>query len=69
MCLTNEGNHIYIHTHTSVELTFVCQELERESTIAGHFPPNSRVTGVRCLAAADITSRPTRALPRISFNI
>lgn len=34
-----------------------------ESTTAGHFPPSSRVTGVRCFAAAAITMRPTLALP------
>jgi hypothetical protein len=34
-----------------------------ESTTAGHFPPSSRITGVRCFAAAAITMRPTLALP------
>lgn len=34
-----------------------------ESTTAGHFPPSSRITGVRCFAAADMTMRPTLALP------
>ena len=34
-----------------------------ESTTAGHFPPSSRITGVRCFAAAAITIRPTLALP------
>lgn len=43
--------------------TCVSHEEERESTIAGHFPPNSKVTGVRCFAAADITICPTLALP------
>lgn len=45
--------------------TFLSQELERESTIAGHFPPSSRVTGVRCFAAAVITILPTLALPTV----
>lgn len=34
-----------------------------ESITAGHFPPSSRVTGVRCFAAAAITMRATFALP------
>ena len=33
------------------------------STIQGLLPPNSRVTGVRCLAAWLITSFPTAWLP------
>lgn len=37
--------------------------LLKVSRIAGHFPPSSRVTGVKCLAAADITMLPTRGLP------
>lgn len=37
-----------------------------ESTIAGHFPPSSRATGVRCFAAAAITMRPTFPLPAVS---
>ena len=45
--------------------TSLSQEEERESISAGHFPPNSKVTGVRCTAAADITIRPTLALPSI----
>lgn len=36
---------------------------ERESRMVGHFPPSSRVTGVKCFAAADMTMRPTRGLP------
>ncbi len=31
--------------------------------MAGHLPPSSSVTGVRCFAAAAITTRPTRELP------
>lgn len=31
--------------------------------MAGHFPPNSRVTGVKYFAAADIIMLPTRGLP------
>lgn len=42
--------------------TLTCK-LEFESTTAGHFPPSSRVTGVRCIAAAAITMRPTLAPP------
>lgn len=34
-----------------------------ESTTTGHFPPSSKVTGVRCFAAAAITMRPTLGLP------
>lgn len=45
------------------QFTFKSQELERESKTAGHFPPNSKVTGVRFLAAAVITIRATGALP------
>jgi hypothetical protein len=41
------------------------KEDESESTSAGHFPPNSKVTGVRCSTAAVITIFPTRALPKI----
>jgi hypothetical protein len=41
------------------------KEDESESTNAGHFPPNSKVTGVRCSTAAVITIFPTRALPKI----
>lgn len=37
--------------------------LERVSRMVGHFPPSSRVTGVRCVAAADMTMRPTLGLP------
>lgn len=47
--------------------TCMSKEDERESTTAGHFPPNSRVTGVKCFTAADITILPTRALPAIGF--
>lgn len=39
-----------------------------ESTTAGHFPPSSRITGVRCFAAAAITMRPTLALPAENSN-
>lgn len=31
--------------------------------MAGHFPPSSKVTGVRCFTAAVITIRPIRELP------
>lgn len=31
--------------------------------MTGHFPPSSRVTGVKCFAAADMIMRPTRGLP------
>ncbi|WVZ22062.1 hypothetical protein V8G54_000606 [Vigna mungo] len=37
--------------------------LGRESSMAGHFPPNSRVTGVKFFAAADMTMLPTLGLP------
>lgn len=37
--------------------------LGRESSMAGHFPPNSRVTGVKFFAAADMTTLATRGLP------
>ena len=33
------------------------------SIIAGDFPPNSNVTGVRCFAAADITILATEPFP------
>ena len=33
------------------------------ATITGDFPPSSRVTGVRCSAAAAMTARPTAGLP------
>lgn len=46
-----------------MESTLLSRELEKESTTAGHFPPNSKVTGVKCCAAADITILPTRVLP------
>lgn len=48
---------------TYIEITLVSLELEKESTTAGHFPPNSKVTGVKCCAAADITTLPTLVLP------
>jgi len=35
-----------------------------ESTTTGDFPPSSSTTGVRCFAAAAITIRPTRPLPK-----
>ena len=38
-------------------------KLISESTTAGDFPPSSSTTGVRCLAAAAITIRPTLPLP------
>jgi len=34
-----------------------------ESTMTGDFPPSSKITGVRCFAAAVITMRPTLPLP------
>ncbi len=34
-----------------------------QSITTGHFPPSSRVPGVRCLAAAAATMRPTFGLP------
>lgn len=37
-----------------------------ESTTAGLFPPSSKITGVRCFAAAAITIRPTLGLPKTS---
>lgn len=43
--------------------TCLSLELFSESKTAGHFPPSSRVTGVRCFAAAVITIRPTLELP------
>jgi len=51
--------------------TLNSEGLGKESSMAGHFPPNSRVTGVKCFAAADITKLPTRELPenfRTSFT-
>ncbi|XP_065630934.1 aldehyde dehydrogenase family 3 member F1 [Quercus suber] len=38
----------------SSQTTFISEGLERESRIAGHFPPNSRVTGVKFFAAAQL---------------
>ncbi len=38
-------------------------KLAEESTMQGLFPPSSRVTGVRLLAAAARTFRPTALLP------
>lgn len=35
----------------------------KESRMTGHFPPSSRVTGVKCFAAAAMTILPTRGLP------
>lgn len=55
---------MYLDTFTSLS-----QEEGRESTTAGHFPPNSRTTGVRCFTAADITFCPTCALPSDRFVI
>ena len=46
-----------------LKYTLVLQVMGSESTIAGHLPPNSKVTGVKCLAAAVITMRPTWLLP------
>lgn len=46
-----------------MEITLASQELEKESTTTGHFPPNSKVTGVKCCVAAYITVFPTRVLP------
>jgi hypothetical protein len=40
-------------------------KLTSESKTTGHLPPSSKVTGVRCLAAAAITTLPTFALPEI----
>lgn len=39
------------------------EKLDSLSKMVGHFPPSSRVTGVKCFAAADIMRRPTRGLP------
>lgn len=39
-----------------------------ESTITGDLPPNSRVTGVRCFAAAVATIRPILPLPGIQMR-
>lgn len=44
-------------------ITFRSLKFERVSTIVGHFPPNSRTTGVKCFAAFVMTMRPTRSLP------
>lgn len=52
--------YFYIYKN---EITFLSQELEMKSTTAGHFPPNSKVTGVRFLAAAVITIWPTLGPP------
>lgn len=43
--------------------TCISRELLSLSSTAGHFPPSSNVTGVRCSAAAIITALPTFALP------
>lgn len=44
--------------------TFKSEGLERESRIVGHFPPSSRVTGVKCFAAAVMTRDATLGLPK-----
>lgn len=38
-------------------------KLTFESTTMGHFPPSSKITGVRCFVAAAITILPTLPLP------
>jgi len=43
--------------------TLNSEGLGSESSMAGHFPPNSRVTGVKFFAAADMTMLPTLGLP------
>lgn len=49
--------------HGIKKATFKSKVAERESTIAGHFPPSSSVTGVKWVTAAAMTIRATRALP------
>lgn len=46
--------------------TFKSKGAERESTIVGHFPPSSSVTGVKCFSAAAMTILATRGLPKHS---
>lgn len=49
--------------------TFKSEGLDRESRMVGHFPPSSRVTGVKCFAAADMTMRPICGLPERGVHI
>lgn len=51
---------LYIRFRNDACHTFKSTE---SSIYTGHFPPSSRVTGVRCLAAAAITILPTLGLP------
>lgn len=52
-----------------MKMTSLSQEEVSESRTAGVFPPSSRMTGVRCLAAADITILATLALPVNSIQL
>lgn len=62
------GMRIQSHTHPDISISEVVSftfksDWEKESRITGHFPPSSRVTGVKCFAAAAMIIRPTRGLP------
>jgi len=52
-----------IDAYSSYELHVLTCKSTSESITAGHFPPSSRTTGVRCFAAAVMTMRPTLGLP------
>lgn len=45
------------------QVTLMSEGPDSLSTMVGHFPPSSSVTGVRCFAAADNTILPTPGLP------
>lgn len=64
-------SNVFIRLRTSTRWNFrinAChtrnsEELGRESSMAGLFPPSSRVTGVKLFAAADMTMLATLGLP------
>jgi hypothetical protein len=61
---TNSNSQSILYYSEASQTTFSSEGLERESRIAGHFPPSSRATGVKFFAAAVMTRRPTRGLPK-----